>query len=235
MPSRLTTAKFIERATNVHGSLYGYDLVDYKTNKKKVDIICKYHGTFSQRPFSHLDGEGCRTCFDERQAMPFNKFIEVAFDVHGGKYIYETTSYNNSKIPMTIICEKHGEFKQAPYAHLRGQNCPSCQESKGELAITKILDNAGIDYIRQWTDHKIPKAHNGKKMSFDFYIPSLLMAIEYDGEQHFKPIKCFGGTKKFESIQNRDRIKDLYCANNNIKLVRISYTDNIEEIMEVVL
>ena len=57
----LTTDKFIERAKQVHGSVYDYSLVNYSRNGVKVTIICPVHGEFSQTPNQHLDGRGART------------------------------------------------------------------------------------------------------------------------------------------------------------------------------
>jgi len=59
------------------------------------------------------------------------------------------------------------------------------------------------------------------------------MLIEYDGIQHFKPIKYFGGEEKFKFQQKTDFIKNEYCKNNNIKLLRIPYWefDNIKLIL----
>lgn len=60
------------------------------------------------------------------------------------------------------------------------------------------------------------------------------MCIEYDGQQHFIPVNF--NTKKvdneslqkqFELIKNHDKIKNNYCKINNIKLLRISYKENI--------
>ena len=63
----------------------------------------------------------------------------------------------------------------------------------------------------------------------DFYIPSINTIIEYDGVQHFKPISLFGGVKEFIKIQERDKIKNDYCIKNGIKMIRISYDDNIND------
>ena len=72
-----------------------------------------------------------------------------------------------------------------------------------------------------------------KPLPFDFYLPNYNICIEYDGEQHFKPIKYFGGQKAFQSQQQKDEIKNKYCQDNKIKLIRISYMDydNIEKIL----
>ena len=51
-----------------------------------------------------------------------------------------------------------------------------------------------------------------------------------DGQQHFQPILKFGGDKKLELNQLRDKIKENYCIENNINLIRVKYCDNIEEL-----
>ena len=61
-----------------------------------------------------------------------------------------------------------------------------------------------------------------------FTIPELNYCIEYDGRQHFEPVFDFGGDYRFEKIKKHDEIKNIYCLEHNIKLLRISYKDNIE-------
>ena len=57
------------------------------------------------------------------------------------------------------------------------------------------------------------------------------MCIEYDGIQHFEPIKLFGGEKEFLKTQKKDRIKNEYCINNNIRLIRISNVNDVEKLL----
>ncbi len=70
-------------------------------------------------------------------------------------------------------------------------------------------------------------------MRFDFYLPKLNILIEYDGEQHFREVSCFGGEKEFLKRKINDGIKTDYAKNNAIPLLRIPYFefDNIEEII----
>lgn len=86
---------------------------------------------------------------------------------------------------------------------------------------TIFLENEQIPYFR-----------------FDLYVEELNLAIEYDGEGHFMPIDFAGkgiehATEQFERCQMRDEIKNRYCFENNIHLLRIPYTqqDNIEELI----
>ena len=66
-------------------------------------------------------------------------------------------------------------------------------------------------------------------LHFDFYLPDYNCCVEYDGIQHFKPIKRFGGIVSFEENLIRDKIKNEYCKNNNIHLIRISYKENVND------
>ena len=61
------------------------------------------------------------------------------------------------------------------------------------------------------------------------YLPNNFICIEYDGGQHTKPIEHFGGAKVFERTIKHDKMKDEYCKNNGISLLRIPYFKNVEE------
>ena len=67
------------------------------------------------------------------------------------------------------------------------------------------------------------------KSRYDFAIildNEVIRLVEFDGEQHTKPIEFFGD---FETIQKRDQIKNEYALSHNIPLVRIPHweRDNI--------
>lgn len=77
-----------------------------------------------------------------------------------------------------------------------------------------------------------------KYYRFDFYLPQYNLFIEYDGEQHFKPIRYYTQSddeveQNFQSTQEHDKIKNKYCEDNHINLLRIPYweKENIEEII----
>lgn len=75
-------------------------------------------------------------------------------------------------------------------------------------------------------------------LPFDFGIydkdtKCLLYLIEYDGEQHFKYSKKGKfNEEKFKIIKKHDRIKDEYCKNNGISLLRIAYNEPIVKKLE---
>jgi hypothetical protein len=59
-----------------------------------------------------------------------------------------------------------------------------------------------------------------------FIYQSKRTCIEFDGKQHFQPIEHFGGLKAYESLKINDKIKENYCEDNYINLIRIKYDQN---------
>jgi hypothetical protein len=58
------------------------------------------------------------------------EFIKQSRRIHGNRYDYSKTQYVNSKVPVTIVCRKHGPFSQIPYNHLTGRNCRKCASNR---------------------------------------------------------------------------------------------------------
>lgn len=70
-------------------------------------------------------------------------------------------------------------------------------------------------------------------LSYDFYIPTSNVLIEYQGEQHEKPFNYFGSEKKLTIQKEHDKRKKIYAESNGIYLLEIWYWDfnNIEKIL----
>ena len=224
-----TTAWFINSAMNIHKDRYFYEKSIYKGWNIKLIITCQKHGDFLIRPNNHLTGQGCYTCGMEATAASsrysLEEFITLATEIHRRKFSYERAIYVNSKTKIIITCPLHGDFKQEPISHLNGCGCPKCIKSKGEQATENFLQDYNIDYKVQF---KIPECKNKKVLPFDFAIflnQKLIGLIEFQGGQHYKPIKFYGGKIEFEKLQKRDMIKLNYCAKNNVPLLLISYKE----------
>jgi len=65
------------------------------------------------------------------------------------------------------------------------------------------------------------------QLSYDIYITSKKIAIEYQGKQHFEPIELFGGIDNFKLQQKRDELKKELSKKHGIKLVFVNYWENI--------
>ena len=181
----LTTEEFIEKAKLKHGDKYDYSKVFYNSYDNKIKIICPLHGEFEQTPHSHIIGSGCKCC-GKVNSKSLSEIIYLAKLKHGDKYNYSETKYINAKTKLKIICNKHGEFEQLHNHHILGQGCPICKESKGEKAIRIFLKTIGVEFIKQ---KRFKNCKDIRTLPFDFYLPDYNICIEYDGEQHFKPIK----------------------------------------------
>ena len=216
---KYTTESFIKKSKQIFGDLYDYSFVNYINNKTEVIIKCETHGIFSKLPCLHLRGFGCEQCSYDKLKLTQDCFIEKAKLIHGDKYDYSLVVYTGTNNNVDIKCDKHNIFKQIPHSHLKGSGCPQCNESKGEQKIKEFLEKYNIIFFKQY---KFDDCKNIKILKFDFYIPLLNLCIEFDGLQHFKPIEYFGGINTYEKIKINDNIKNDYCKNNNIKLLRIS-------------
>ena len=220
----------IEQFHKKHNNKYDYSLVEYKLNNDKIKIICpiENHGIFEMTSNAHFSGRGCPKC-GKNYRFKTNEIIDEFKHIHGNRYDYSLVEYKNAHTKIKIICQKHGEFEQEPNSHKCGVGCPSCLSSKGESEIRKTLNLNNIKFIPQF---KFNNCKRINKLSFDFYIPSKNMLIEFNGIQHYKALEFFGGDKSFKLTQIRDAIKNEYCKNNNITLIIIKYDESIEKVLK---
>ena len=124
-----------------------------------------------------------------------------------------------------------GNEKDIPLSKVLSGQTSSCGcylKSKGEYRVEEILINLSILYENQKSFNDCVNPKTGGKLYFDFYLPNYNCSIEYDGEQHYrdKQHKMWNGTKESFAIRRyRDNIKNQYCKEHNIKLIRIPYWD----------
>ena len=212
-------------------------LEEYKGTHKKIKCKCKIDGyEWETTPNTLLNGHGCPKCVGKIKNKTTEYFINELKEINDDIEIIGEYKGNNIKIKCK--CKKDNfEWETTPSSLLSGTGCPKCSESKGEKRVAKYLDSKNIDYERQY---KFDYCRSKKELPFDFYIPSLNIAIEYDGEDHYMIFKRNKNESYEEAIDRfigrkvKDTIKTIYCKENNIKLIRIPYWDfdKIEEILE---
>ncbi len=66
-------------------------------------------------------------------------------------------------------------------------------------------------------------------LELDIYIEELNLGIEYQGEQHFKPIKHWGGESALQKVKERDQRKRNLCESIGIKLIYFYYDEDLTE------
>lgn len=109
------------------------------------------------------------------------EFITKAKLKHGTKFTYDKVDYVSSLSNVTITCVKHGDFSQRPDSHLTNSiNCPRCvvRTSKYETDIIEMLKELGLEEEKIQQSVR-PSWLLGKEL--DIFIPSLSLAIEFNG------------------------------------------------------
>lgn len=145
-----------------------------------------------------------------------------------------SNTYKNNKMKLKCMCNNCNTIWYATWDNLsHGSGCPRCVNSKGEKQVEKYLQNNNIDYVSEYVFNDLKGIHDGF-LKIDFYLPEFNLCIEYDGRQHFEPVEFFGGKEQFKIQKINDKLKDTYCRNNNIGLLRIPYWefDNIGSMIE---
>ena len=231
----------LKRCKQIHGDKYDYSkaIVGYIDTMHKVVVTCKKHGDFETKMNYLIHGSGgCPKCKSERLSSLFvdtkESFVEKANAIHDNKYSYDKVVYVNSQTPVIVGCPLHGDFLTYPANHTKGRGCPVCQKSHGEMKIDLFLRTHNINYVRQYKIRNENLLCNNSVFIVDFYIQNKNVIIEYNGEQHYKPVSQFGGKEQFELQQERDLALRQYCKEHKIKLIEIPYWDynNIETILK---
>ncbi len=217
----------IQEFITIHNNKYDYSKTKYEGYRKRIVVICPNHGEFKILAGNHRNGNGCLKCSIDSQKNTLEYFINKSNKKHNYKYNYSMVEYGDNNLSkVKIICNRHGIFEQRPCHHLNGNGCPTCNESKGELTITKLLNELKVDYTKQ---HQFDNCKLLKKLKFDFYLPKKNTCIEYNGYQHYNSIRYFGGDAGYELRKKRDRIKEQFCIENKISLIVIKYDDDIND------
>lgn len=200
--------------------------------KKKFKLMCSNGHIFYMTLTDLLRGHSCPYC--SKNAKLTYEYIVEYFLFYGYKVLSD--KYVNANTKLLIECPEGHIYKVTYSDFYRGRRCPYCKNnSKGEIFIKEILNKYSIKYKCQY---RFDNCKYKKPLPFDFYISSLNLCIEYDGIGHFEPVDFAGKGKEwaeenFEITKKHDDIKNQYCKDNDIKLIRIPYWefDNIENII----
>ena len=243
-PLRRLTKREITIIRNNLRNYYG-DVVDQLSFKKFMfrykitlsDMYCGIH-KFKFRQSVHNmmrknKPRGCKFCGFIKNGDNFRdnrpSLIKKSKLLWGKKkWDYSKLVHKGSNVKSIFICNKCGtECQVTPKNHLQGNDCWNCSNGRkpsgAEEEFAKYLDENNIKYERQ-------KALKGCKhirtLTFDFYLPKYNICIELDGGQHTKIIKRFATFQGLVIQIKCDRIKNVFCAKNGIKLLRIPYYEN---------
>jgi len=224
------------------GNEYGYLKVLYKTPFKSSSQKTYWHCKCKCGNECDVIGENLRQGITKSCGCASKQFNSLSHskDLIGQQFGYlepiEIVEYGSKdgniwRCKCNCGCQR--EDILVPAHSLLSNNTQSCgkyRRSHGELSIENFLKEHNIKYKIEYSFNDLIVKETGKKLRYDFAIFKnnfLYCLIEYDGEQHFKPIEYFGGEEEFIKRQKHDNLKNLYCKMNNIPLLRIKYNEDI--------
>jgi len=209
-----TKESFYNKCNLIHNNKFTY-FNDFNGVDNKIDIkcnICEYENNVYAK--NHLKGIGCAKCYGNNKLD--NSFLERI----NNNYIVCIEDLSHKKYLFVYCKECKIVFKQKINNMLNGHIGCICRNiSKPVQYIKEYLDNLNVQYIMEY---RFKDCRNILPLPFDFYLPDRNICIEYDGEQHFEPKDCFGGIEEFNKVKLRDSIKDEYCKENSIELIRFN-------------
>ncbi len=231
---KLNVCKCYHKFNNYHekliylGQVNGFTILHDEPNNMIKTIRCDKCNTIMERSLVSL----LNTPFHCDKCNAYRKG-QFHYNIEEAQQRLDTATNNEYQ-----LLQYNGINKEAVLRHLncgfiftirdlndifigRNRGCPKCYQfkSKGEQKIAAYLDNKNIKYIPQKTFTPLNKS----KYRFDFFLPDYNLAIEYQGEQHYRDNSWF--KDDLSTIQKRDQIKRQYCQENHINLLEISYKD----------
>lgn len=221
--------KAIDLTGQKFGRLTAQSKCDYRINGGLVwKCICDCGNEYEVTAKSLRSGT-CKSCGCLKKESDKQPKGNVKDEI-GNKYGHLTViaragsnSNGQAQWECECDCEKHTHIIVLGNNLRRGhtQSCGCEKRSHGEIFIEKLLKEHNIPYEIEYKAFKF----SGKNWAkFDFFIDNKYL-IEYDGETHYKyNLHGWHNEKQLKSQQERDIIKNQWCKDNNIPLIRIPYT-----------
>jgi len=222
-----SNSEFCKEVHNLTGDEYTF-LDTYINRSTPIRVRHNICGkVYKVSPGNFLLGSRCISCRYKEKRLSISEAMLKVREAIGDSY--EIINYPNSVIKPTTVRHKTcgntftARLSDIYYKH---SGCPYCVSSIGEQHICDFLNRNNYHYEFQ---KRFDNLCDEKPLSYDFYIPSLGVLIEYQGEQHFKP-KNFGGCSKQEAnfrleLQKKhDLMKRVYAINHGYTLICPDYT-----------
>lgn len=243
---RLKAAKELDqRIKKVHGTKVRRDSsTPYVNGHTKMFWFCDQGHIWEAVPRNIKSGRGCPTCGAEKLAKGSVKAnarksklaVISAYSQLDGRSIQHLPTEDNPKgFPTSTGSQEKWKCLECSHVWVTNLNhitshdsgCPRCANgnSKGETFTRELLEEYGVEFQSQ---KKFPDLKRVNQLSYDFYIPSMNILIECQGEQHYKPSTFFHGENAPEGFayqQERDHLKREYASQNGYLLLEISYKD----------
>ena len=199
-----------------------------KRQNKSIVWVCQCDcGTIKEIPAYYLTGGRVKSCGclkQETDRQPKGNVIDlIGQQFNKLTVIARVGSDHRGEAMWKCRCECGNEINVLS-SNLRKNHTTSCgceRRSRGELAVAKLLRENNIPFQQEVNMFKYS---NGYNATFDFYVDNQYL-IEYDGETHYNAnLHGWHNPIQLAAQQERDILKNEWCKQNNIPLIRIPYT-----------
>lgn len=222
------------KADDLTGQQFGLlTVIKRVENKgKQIRYLCKcvcgkekiFYSTNLKRGLSTSCG-----CF-RKEKLSQLYFQDLTGQTFGRLTVESLNSYDrkNNSYFWNCICEC-GTKTVVAGSHLKNghtQSC-GCMISAGEEKISKILSDNNVIFEKGLSHGLMLPTGGSAKYDFSIFNDNkeLQYLIEYDGWQHYiQSNSKWDRDGKFKIRQNSDSLKNQWCIDNNIPLIRIPYT-----------
>lgn len=185
--------KFLKEAIKIHGEKYDYSKIIDIYSSKKIEILCKLcQKSFLQTKYSHLEGNGCPTCANERKGnwrvVPFSEFLERSRNKFGERfrYIVEEEPFRMGNKIKIIDTKCNTTFYQIADVHLiHKESCPTCL-SERRSKNNKLNPPKQILQINPITNEVLNRFSGSRnvKNTLGFNSRSIREACQYEKERY---------------------------------------------------
>lgn len=179
--------------------------------------------------FGFLGTSTLNSCKQNKHFATFDVTNNRKYFVYNANLLLSNSDFNTKcigfvdKTHLEFLCQcgekfiiTQNQFRSGKYC------CDICSKkySSLEILVKTFLEKNNVNFI---TQYKYKDCVDKLPLPFDFYLSDYNVLIEIDGRQHFVP--AMGSQKDFEERQKHDAIKNQYCLEKHIQLIRIPYTD----------
>ena len=221
---KLTTQEFRDKIASLPNGREYQLISEYEGHHRSITVIhavCGY--TYSVTASDFIKGTRCTKCLARAKTKPQDVWEYQVKSLTENEYSF-LDPYVRDDVKLRYRHNLCGtEHTMTPNNFLNGTRCAKCKESNGEINVRNFLINNHIKYEAQ---KRFTDLRNVKPLSYDFFLPDLNILIEFQGEQHYRPVSLFGGEQQYKVQKKHDKMKKDYAESKGIPLIEVTFKEN---------